>query len=278
MSLVRQYKHWTLLLYHALRAPTIQIYMKSPSVVAGQDISGTVVIEHYQSTIFGVTVNVIGKEVNKQSHVFLKDTILQLDSIDMEHKLTLSFNHRLSDLLSGTYAHKKGSIQYYIQCELWYTRLGSIERVRVKKRFELYSNMNHYMNVDKPISFSSSHSDMSIDFYMPRTVWITDNTPIYIHLAIQNNALDHSINEIKLRLVKRFKQNKEIIATSSSLGWWQPLEPEHQDVILMTIRPPANEFTISQQGNMSVSFEVQAFTRSQRFKKDIMLANIPVIL
>lgn len=49
------------------------------------------------------------------------------------------------------------------------------------------------MNVDKPISFSSSHSDMSIDFYMPRTVWITDNTPIYIHLAIQNNALDHSV-------------------------------------------------------------------------------------
>lgn len=62
MSLVRQYKHWTLLLYHALRAPTIQIYMKSPSVVAGQDISGTVVIQHYQSTVFGVTVNVIGKE------------------------------------------------------------------------------------------------------------------------------------------------------------------------------------------------------------------------
>ncbi|CEI98331.1 hypothetical protein RMCBS344292_12441 [Rhizopus microsporus] len=231
MSLVRQYKHWTLLLYHALRAPTIQIYMKSPSVVAGQDISGTVVIQHYQSTVFGVTVNVIGKEVNKQSHVFLKDTILQLDSIDMEHKLTLSFNYRLSDLLSGTYAHKKGSIQYYIQC---------IERVRVKKRFELYSNMSHYMDMDKPISFSSSHPDVSIDFYMPRTVWITDNTPIYMHLTIQNNALGHSIDEVKLRLVKRFKQHKEIIATSSSLGWWQPLEPEQQDAILMTIRPPVS--------------------------------------
>lgn len=66
MSLVHQYKHWTLLLYHALRAPTIQIYMKSPSVVAGQDISGTVVIQHYQSTIFGVTVNVIGKEGKRE--------------------------------------------------------------------------------------------------------------------------------------------------------------------------------------------------------------------
>jgi hypothetical protein len=50
------------------------------------------------------------------------------------------------------------------------------------------------MSVDKPISFSSSHPDVSIDFYMPRTVWITDNTPIYIHLTIQNNTLDHRVS------------------------------------------------------------------------------------
>lgn len=53
--------------------------------------------------------------------------------------------------------------------------------------------MSHYMDMDKPISFSSSHPDVSIDFYMPRTVWITDNTPIYMHLTIQNNALGHSV-------------------------------------------------------------------------------------
>ena len=61
MSLVSYYKHWTSFLYLTLRYPTIRIYTKTPSIIAGNELSGTIVIE-YPSNLFGITVTMIGKE------------------------------------------------------------------------------------------------------------------------------------------------------------------------------------------------------------------------
>ncbi|EIE84252.1 hypothetical protein RO3G_08962 [Rhizopus delemar RA 99-880] len=108
MSLVAYYKHWTSFLYLTLRYPTIQIYTKTPSILAGNELSGTIVIE-YPSNLFGITVTMIGKE----------DTILRIDSLDMQKRLTrtIPFQYRLHHLFTGTYKKQRGgrSIEYHVQ-------------------------------------------------------------------------------------------------------------------------------------------------------------------
>ncbi|KAG1514770.1 hypothetical protein G6F52_009838 [Rhizopus delemar] len=241
MSLVAYYKHWTSFLYLTLRYPTIQIYTKTPSILAGNELSGTIVIE-YPSNLFGITVTMIGKEVCQHKHIFLKDTILRIDSLDMQKRLTrtIPFQYRLHHLFTGTYKKQRGgrSIEYHVQCELWYTRFGKIEHVKIKKPITVYSNVSHWLREEQALSFLFNNRQVWMDVCLPQRVWISDNTAISIHMFIQNNHPRQPLNEVKLKLTRQIGKRIKVIATNSSRAWWQPLMPRAQDELTMTIQPP----------------------------------------
>ncbi|KAG1139072.1 hypothetical protein G6F37_008935 [Rhizopus arrhizus] len=275
MSLVSYYKHWTSFLYLTLRYPTIRIYTKTPSIIAGNELSGTIMIE-YPSNLFGITVTMI---VCQHKHIFLKDTILRIDSLDMQKRSTrtIPFQYRLHHLFSGTYKKQRGgkSIKYHIQCELWYIRLGKIEYVKIKKPITVYSNVSRWLREEQALSFLFNDRQVLIDVCLPQRVWISDNTAISIHLFIQNNHLRQHLNEVKLKLIRQIGNRIKIIATNSSREWWQPLMPRGQDELIMTIQPPPNEFSIDQQKELNVSFFVQVFVC---FQNEILVANLPILL
>lgn len=111
MSLIHCY-NWANLAYQALHSPKIEVYTKSPFVIAGYTLSGTVVVG-YPHNLVGLSLTMIGKEAGDQKHVFLKECLVRLDSLDGQN--IIPFDCKLPTMSNGTYKHKRGSIQYYIQ-------------------------------------------------------------------------------------------------------------------------------------------------------------------
>ncbi|RCH84056.1 hypothetical protein CU098_006086 [Rhizopus stolonifer] len=273
MSLIHCY-NWANLAYQALHSPKIEVYTKSPFVIAGYTLSGTVVVG-YPHNLVGLSLTMIGKEAGDQKHVFLKECLVRLDSLDGQN--IIPFDCKLPTMSNGTYKHKRGSIQYYIQCEVWYTRFNKVECLKIKKPIQVYSNRDRWVDQDQAISFLSSDRYVAIDFHMLQSIWVSNNTDIAVHLTIQNNNT-HYINQVKLKLLRQIGKRIETVNTSSSLKWWQPLAPKEKDDLIMTISPPANEFSVDQQKEMNISFFIQAFVYVQSSKKGILVANIPILL
>lgn len=71
--------------------------------------------------------------------------------------------------------------------ELWYTRFGKIEHVKIKKPITVYSNVSHWLREEQALSFLFNNRQVWMDVCLPQRVWISDNTAISIHMFIQNN-------------------------------------------------------------------------------------------
>lgn len=80
--------------------------------------------------------------------------------------------------------------------ELWYTRLGKIEYVKIKKPITVYSNVSRWLREEQALSFLFNDRQVLIDVCLPQRVWISDNTAISIHLFIQNNHLRQHVSHM----------------------------------------------------------------------------------
>ncbi|KAG2229699.1 hypothetical protein INT48_008086 [Thamnidium elegans] len=271
---------------HLKENNVIKIYMKSPHVVANGELVGTLVID--QKNVQQVELSLLGIEVVHDIHYpFLNSLIFNLDHHQIhshlyEDKLVIPFVITLSPELGGSYADKRCSIQYELQCFL-----KSNDQIRSsKKTLLIYPNVSSLKSKDAidlyvPILDSKQvWKSVMVDLSLSRMVWMS-GAPIYITVKI-NNPTRYTICDMKLQLLRKQtilnNVSCDIVSHSSlsKMGWWQPLESNSRDNVTMTIDAPLNQVTVRNQKLIDVSFSIQMLICSAE-RTDIV-AEFPVIL
>ncbi|CAO3598096.1 unnamed protein product [Absidia cylindrospora] len=121
-------------------------------------------------------------------------------------------------------------------------------------------------------NIEASYADIIMN--LSRSVW-TSGSSIYVNMRMENKS-GHKMRDVKLELIKR--QNTywqtgihktfdlmpvtstcETVASTSllNLGWWQPLDHQSTDHVMIPLEIPVNEFTIKHQKLIDISFALR---------------------
>ncbi|KAI8890748.1 hypothetical protein K501DRAFT_308870 [Backusella circina FSU 941] len=225
------------------------VFLKSPYVVAGGELTGSVVIQtsaHILSGFQSLCIRLIGVEVvtdpnnpsqtlhnynflNTQHTLVDKNT---LSTLLKDNKINVPFTIPLSSQLGGTFYDRKGSVKYYLESEITHSVSENAEETPSKyviatrpltlyancvsmslADVHLYSQQSQSIEIWREPSFNTC---VSVDSLIPRTIWMA-GASIYITLKLQTSSY-HSVSDIKLELIR--KQNtfpKAAIAENNTL-------------------------------------------------------------
>ncbi|KAI9032512.1 hypothetical protein CLU79DRAFT_714832 [Phycomyces nitens] len=202
-----------------------EIYLTSPYVVAGGQLTGTLIIKvnpcqtqmHCLEGLVSLQLNFYGVEAitdtvhfSPASHTsqFLKHPVLNATHSQIypryldknNQSLVIPFTVQLPVELSGSYKDKKGIIRYYL------------ER-KVERPIELYSNSSLgtlgdaalYVPVveTRQVWRTASHQDsgVNLSLALSRSLWVA-GSPIYAILKTNNDS-KQKITNVKLELLRR---------------------------------------------------------------------------
>ncbi|KAI9269934.1 hypothetical protein BY458DRAFT_490029 [Sporodiniella umbellata] len=266
MSLI-SCSHWGQLLFQSWKSPRIDVYTKSPFVIAGQKLSGTIVVQpveslvHFSVTLMGSLVSLLNTYC-----LFISTALLNI------HKV------RLNTISIRKYNHGKNKEGFLLMCfsELWYMRFNRIKYVEYKKKVQVYSNQARWSDPDQPISFQTEENQVTLDLHIPHTLWLSNHHELSLHLSLENKSIQPPTFGLNNNNPRRQKGSRiKVVKTGSTLGWWQPLISGAKDSLIMTLPLPMNSFSTDGQKELNVSFFLQVFI--QKFR-DCLVATLPILL
>ncbi|KAI8986471.1 hypothetical protein BDB01DRAFT_896076 [Pilobolus umbonatus] len=213
------------------------IFLKSPYVVAGGELCGTLLLHPHKESITVIKSLILsfkGVETIQSNtyysttahqHEFLHIQEIQMNSSEIEasfqnnNDIALKFVIPLPSNLGSSYRDKKCSVQYYLQSDIECVGQENEGYTISKKRIvPVYCNsviksMKHDANNYAPIIISrqlwpcSLDKDrVRIDLTLSRSIWVA-GSPIYVNIKMTNNT-DYKITDIKMQLIR--EQNNYI--------------------------------------------------------------------
>ncbi|KAL0089224.1 hypothetical protein F4703DRAFT_1973657 [Phycomyces blakesleeanus] len=214
-----------------------EIYLTSPYVVAGGQLTGTVIIKlnpsqpqmDYLEGLVSLQLNFYGVEAitdtahfSPASHTcqFLRQNVLSAvhSQIYPRHlsnnkqSLVIPFTAQLPVDLSGSYKDKKGMIRYYLERKPSQNP-STYATLRAERPIELYSNSSLGTLGDAALYVpvvetrqvwrtpSCQESCVNISLALSRTLWVS-GSPIYAVLKT-NNESKQKITNVKIELLRR---------------------------------------------------------------------------